>query len=954
MNPTAIYSKSGKGVQEASGKTSLLQRADRAVLAAIDGRATLADVAQKVGKPYDAGFQKIIAQLDKDGFIRQVTAGAPAAGPAKPAAAAPVSRPVSKPLAKPESSLGDLDFSSLGGASKPASRPAAPSQSAMEQTTILAKAREEAEAKAAAERDKLKKEAEAKARAEMEAQARTEAQNKIKEEAAARAKAEADAKARAAQEAAARAAAEAKAKAEAEARARIEAEAKAKLEAERKAREELERKLEAERKAREEAERKAKAEAERRAKEEAERARKEAEEKARREAEELRQRLEAERKAREEAERKAKQEAERARKEAEEKARLEAERQREEARRREEEERKQREAEEAAQREAAAAAAAAAAAMANVEAAPGPGDGVSKKAKKKDSFADSLLADLESFTSDSEEEQKAKEEADQQVKAEADRRRAELDRRASEEAERRRQAEEEEQRLAEEARRAQAEEQRRAQEEERRAQQEERRRREAEEIRRKAEAATAAAMAKEGKKHEPKEEDIPVSDDDLDMTEVEREEAEIAEARAKEKEEKERAAKKEKKKKKEEEVAYAPAPSRPRRPIKWGKPVSLTLALLLIIGVGAAHIVPLDTAGYERISSEALGRTVKIESANLWLFSGLPQVRFSNVRVGNARIARVVASGWPGGLFSDKKEFTNVRVEGLSLPQEAIGDALFAKLRADNLSISTLTVKNLQLPGPATLPKDLLAEATFDARGTLRSAKVEGPDGLVAKLTPKEDGSINFEAFAGGFTLPIAPQVTLSKFAMHGVATPRGMTINDWGGAIFQGGISGKASVHWSGSWNVEGVVTVRNINAAVFAPALLSSGNADGTAKFSMSAPDAAGLVAGSRLDGTFTVNQGTLGSFDLARYIQSGGRQAAGVTQFAEMNGQASYDRGSVALRNVNIGAGRLNAGASADIASNGALSGRIVVDLKVSDDTRRATLLIGGTVKEPQLRN
>jgi hypothetical protein len=152
----------------------------------------------------------------------------------------------------------------------------------------------------------------------------------------------------------------------------------------------------------------------------------------------------------------------------------------------------------------------------------------------------------------------------------------------------------------------------------------------------------------------------------------------------------------------------------------------------------------------------------------------------------------------------------------------------------------------------------------------------------------------------------------------------------------------------------VDGVVTVRNINAAVFAPALLSSGNADGTAKFSMSATDPAGLVAGSRLDGTFTVNQGTLGSFDLARYIQSGGRQAAGTTQFVEMNGQASYDRGTVALRNINIGAGRLNAGASADIANNGALSGRIVADMKVSDDTRRATLLIGGTVKEPQLRN
>jgi hypothetical protein len=100
--------------------------------------------------------------------------------------------------------------------------------------------------------------------------------------------------------------------------------------------------------------------------------------------------------------------------------------------------------------------------------------------------------------------------------------------------------------------------------------------------------------------------------------------------------------------------------------------------------------------------------------------------------------------------------------------------------------------------------------------------------------------------------------------------------------------------------------------------------------------------------------VSQGTLGSVDLARYIQSGGRQAAGVTQFVEMNGQATYDRGTVALRNVNIGAGRLNAGASADVASSGALSARIVADMRTEKETHRVTLLLGGTVKEPQVRN
>src|SRR5262245_27414943 len=111
MNPTAIYSKSGKGVQEASGKSSFLDRGDRAVLSAIDGRATLADVAKKVGKTFDSGFQTLTAKLDQDGFIREASPGTPVAG-AKPAAAPAAKAPAGKP--SDTGGGGDLDFSMLG------------------------------------------------------------------------------------------------------------------------------------------------------------------------------------------------------------------------------------------------------------------------------------------------------------------------------------------------------------------------------------------------------------------------------------------------------------------------------------------------------------------------------------------------------------------------------------------------------------------------------------------------------------------------------------------------------------------------------------------------------------------------------------------------------------------------------------------------------------------------
>jgi hypothetical protein len=138
-----------------------------------------------------------------------------------------------------------------------------------------------------------------------------------------------------------------------------------------------------------------------------------------------------------------------------------------------------------------------------------------------------------------------------------------------------------------------------------------------------------------------------------------------------------------------------------------------------------------------------------------------------------------------------------------------------------------------------------------------------------------------------------------------------------------------------------------------VFAPALLSEGRADGSGRFAFSG-EPARLGASLRMEGNFVISKGVLGSFDLSRAIQTSGRQPQGRTPFAEMTGHALYDKGAVALRQVSIGAGALNAGASADISAEGALSGRIVADVKTASQTLRATLNLAGNVKEPQVRN
>jgi len=1001
MSPNAIYSKSGKGVQEASGKTSQLSRADRAVLSAIDGKMTVSEVAGKVGRPYDTRFEQLIEQLDRDGFVRQVSAGAPAPAGNKPAAGKPAAGGPAKAPGE------DLDFTIAMPAPKAAPKPppdapappVAPDM-AKTQAAAFARAREEAEEKAARERDRIKAETEAKLRAETEARLRSEAEVKAKADAEARVRAEAEAKIKAAREAAVRAAAEAKARAEAEAAAKLEAErAKAREEAERARKEAEEAKRQAEearrkaeeeaRKAREEAEARARAEAEearrvaeearrkaeeeaRKAREEAERIRREAEE-AKRQAEEARRKAEEEaRKAREEAERRAREEeARRAREEAERKAREKAEREaseqeekerkareraEREQREREEDERKAREKEERKAREkqereeaerASEAARAQKAEKAKAKAEPA-------------SFGDSLLADLDSFSDRQEEERKAKEESSRKEKEEKERQKEKQrqeEEREKQEAAARREREEQARRDKEEAeRREKEEEERREREAQERAKLEA-----AERKRREKEPAAAAAAGRD--------DDIPLSDDDLDLDDVKKDEAILSkESRraAREREERERRAKKEAKreatraKKEEDEEGKnrawreepAPTPSF-RRPRKWGKPVAVTLFLALIAGVGVLHVMPLSTAEYEKAASQAAGQPVRIGSARLSLYTGV-QLNFGNVTIGDTKIASVRAHPQIGSLFGPNKAFSRIEMQGVTLPQAALGGLFGAKVRGENFSVGRINAKNVKLAGPLQLPA-LDVDLALAEDGSVTSTSVRGPDGLSGKLIPKTGGEMEFDVVAHSFTVPIVPDMSLSGFAMKGTATRDGMKIDSWGGSSLDGAVQGSANVRWAGgNWNIDGVMTVRGINAAVFAPALLSEGKAEGTGRFSFNDADPMSFLGRGRIEGTFSVHKGVLGSFDLSRAIQTGGRQAGGRTPFTGMSGQGVFDKGAVALRNVSFGAGAMNAGASADISAEGTLSGRIVADVRTPSQTLRATLNLGGTVKDPQVKN
>ncbi len=354
MNRRSILTKTGKGLMEATGKTSALSRDLRNILKEIDGKVSVSELLRTFSKMTEPELLEALKGMEREGYLREFV-GKQDEAP----------RPsIPRTPTAPSSADGgeDLDFTAF--------TPAKPSAKTGEDTRLQAQAQEIARQ---AQATRAREETAARARAEAAARARAEAEQRArlstpaspKVEAQARAQAEALDQARREAEERQRREAEEKARREAELRARIEADQASKRDAEERVRREIydKEKRENEERARRDAEARARREAEEKARRDAEeRVRREAEERSRKEIEERMRREEIERRMREEreqaelkarieAEARAKVEAEmRARRESEERARREEEerpgREEELRRRMEEEARERRETEE--------------------------------------------------------------------------------------------------------------------------------------------------------------------------------------------------------------------------------------------------------------------------------------------------------------------------------------------------------------------------------------------------------------------------------------------------------------------------------------------------------------------------------------------------------------------------------------------------------------------------------
>ncbi|HET7765665.1 MAG TPA: hypothetical protein VFK92_11315 [Burkholderiales bacterium] len=889
MNRRSILTKTGKGLMEATGKTSNLSRDLRNILKEIDGKVSVTELLDKFDKLNETKLIEALSTMERDGYVREFI-GKQDEGPRTP-----VGRPSSGPPSLGEGS--DLDFTAF--------TPAKPNAKANEEARLQAQAQEIARQ---AQATRAREEAVARARAEAVA--------------AARAKADADQRAK--QAAVTRTGAhtplpplinptvtapatppvvgilgagpEAQARAQADAQARVQAEAleRARREAEEKARKDAEEKarLEAEARARAEIEAAMKREAEeRRLREIAERTRREEEEKARREAE-ARAKREAEERVRREAE-------ERARRELEERTRREVaerlRREEEERRRREEEERARREAERQARIEAETKARVDAELRAKREAEEG------RQSEKRRRVEEELRKRQEA------EQAAALERAlkEEQEKAE---------REAEDRVEERESLEREEPIFEDDG----DEHQRREEEEERYKKEEEKRAREEERA-----AAKAAAKARKAERaRERAGEEAWRGDEDALR------DSDGASLSAREVWEK-------------------------RRPRSFIKTLAGMLVVLLVMGIAVLPFVPLETAPYEKSAQAWLGLPVKIGSVNFTLlplpqmrFEKVVIGRDPQMRVGLIRANPDLAT-----LLDERATLRTLTLENVIVPKEFLAVLLQDKAARRGLGAQRVTAKGLRIDAPELGLGALEFDATLSPDGGLKSASFSDAGQLSVRLEP-HGGRAAIEISAGTLPIPLGVDFGLSDFSAKGTVSLSEMVLTNAEARAFGGRIFGSARLRWSNGWSLDGDLSVRQMDAVKLAGPLLGAGTVQGKGRLSMRGLLPERMILNSQLDGSFSVQKGLISNVDMTRLLQGSG-SGGGTTPFSEMSGDFSADPNRLLVRNIRLAAGLLSGVGQLEMDPQKSLSGRMQIELRAQSVQARSTLGVTGTLMNPQFR-
>ena len=410
--------------------------------------------------------------------------------------------------------------------------------------------------------------------------------------------------------------------------------------------------------------------------------------------------------------------------------------------------------------------------------------------------------------------------------------------------------------------------------------------------------------------------------------------------------------------------AAAPVKRRPRKKVNWVRNITVALGALLVIGVGLLHVIPLR--GYADKLEKGIAAwlhedRVSISSLKFSLIPS-PHLKIEGFTVGKALDAKASH----GRLFvdipallADRIVVNTLELDNVSITGDAPRRILsWGKVegKKEAAEIEVVRLRGVKMDVKPEI-KSFDVTLAFGRDGVFKNASLSGEGKWSGTIRPSAAGyDVSFNA--RNWDLPVGAPVPVSDVTAKGVLTANDITFSEFEADVLEGKVNGTLKVSWGPSVKLASDLSLARVRAdqlmGAFTRDIAVTGKVEGNFAVSAESATLASLLDAPRVQGKFRLADGSISNADLVAAMQSADAAGrAGVTKFAELSGEFGTGDGRASYRNLILQGGVLRGSGGIDIAANGALSGRLLVEIRSNVAQDRGGFSVSGTVAKPILR-
>jgi uncharacterized protein involved in outer membrane biogenesis len=310
-------------------------------------------------------------------------------------------------------------------------------------------------------------------------------------------------------------------------------------------------------------------------------------------------------------------------------------------------------------------------------------------------------------------------------------------------------------------------------------------------------------------------------------------------------------------------------------------------------------------------------------------------------------------------LLSNVKTINKAELDKVEVSAESFTKALpWVQAMGANpgFPVARVTLRDVHVTGDVPQLPPLGGNMDFDAYGRFSKVSLSSDNGkLGVVVQPQEGGRMQLEVLLTDTHLPLLPNIQFTNLDATGDVSSGAINFTSISGNLYGGTLKGSANLGWQNGWQLQGHLNLKFMPVEKALPGLKIAGELEGDASLGMAGAKLTQLTNAPHLEGTLQIKDGAFNNMDIGETVRSGKKQlVVGVSHFDTLNSAVLVDSSGSHLKQVKIAAGAMSMSGSADAATNGQLTGQLLVDMnKVRAGMGTLSLSLGGTVADPAWR-